>query len=267
MTIAATSSETQERVRIQIAGGKAEATLLYLPGLHGDWSLISGFRKAIGDRARFVEVSYPDTVSWTLADHAAAVEAALSEAGISHAWLLGESFSSQVVWSLLERRRFPVDGVILAGGFVRHPARWAANLCARVLDRIPVAVLRWLLQGYAAFGPWRFRGDLQTVAGIRNYVDRFTDEKRQAARHRLQLIAQNDPCAAAVRAGLPLFALAGFWDPIVPWLGVRSWLRRHCPALREFKILWNADHNVLGTAPATAAGLVLDWMKALQPRK
>ena len=256
-----TIREMPESVRIRIGGGDRAQTLIYLPGLHGDWTLIGGFRKAIGDRARFVEVAYPDTLSWTVKDHAAAVETALGAAGIGHAWLLGESFSSQVVWAMLERRQFHIDGVILAGGFVRHPTRWAANLIGRCARGIPAALIRTLLMGYAKLGPWRFRGDPQTETAIRAYIDGFTDQKRKAAIHRLRLVAENDPFKAALQSRIPLFALAGFWDPIVPWFVVRPWLRRNCPGLRDFKIIGSADHNVLGTAPSAAAAMVLDWMK------
>ena len=54
--------------------GEAERpTLIYLPGLHGDWTLVSSFRGALGNRVRFVEFTYPRTVTWSLEDHARAV--------------------------------------------------------------------------------------------------------------------------------------------------------------------------------------------------
>ena len=75
------------------------------------------------------------------------------------------------------------------------------------------------------------------------------------------MIAENDPCAIARGTQLPIYALTGLLDPIVPWFLVRRWLRKHCPALREYKIVWRADHNVLGTAPDAAAEQILEWMK------
>ena len=72
-----------------------QPTLIYLPGLHGDWTLVSGFRRALAGRVRFVETTYPRTLTWSLEDYAAGIEAGLAERGISRGWLLGESFSSQ----------------------------------------------------------------------------------------------------------------------------------------------------------------------------
>src|SRR5207244_4028783 len=113
-----------EELQIRIHGTDLLPTLVYLPGLHGDWTLIGRFRKALGGRVRFVEVTYPRTLSWSLEDYAEGVEKALGERGITSGWLLAESFSSGVVWPIVGRRRFGVEGVILAGGFVRHPLVW-----------------------------------------------------------------------------------------------------------------------------------------------
>ncbi len=79
--------------------------------------------------------------------------------------------------------------------------------------------------------------------------------------HRLNLISDNDlrPIARATQE--PVFALAGFWDPIVPRLLTKYWLNRNCPGFTESKMIFTADHNVLGTAPAEASKVVLMWMR------
>jgi hypothetical protein len=59
---------------------------------------------------------------------------------------------------------------------------------------------------------------------------------------------------------MPLYALSGIIDPIVPWWFVRPWLRKNCSALREYHLVWKADHNVLGTNPGASAERVLQWM-------
>jgi len=94
------SVQTSEQIEIRIYNPHVEPTLIYLPGLHGDWTLIGGFRRALGSRARFVEVVYPRTLTWSLEQYAQAIETALERHGISHGWLLGESFGSQLVWAL-----------------------------------------------------------------------------------------------------------------------------------------------------------------------
>ena len=222
--------------------------------------LISGFRRALGGRVRFVEVAYPSTLTWSLEDHAAAVEAALDEHRIAGGWLLAESFSSQVAWPILARNKFAVSGLILAGGFVRHPWRWAVRMTQSVFSDFSFSLLSRVFCVYAWVTPYRFRKSPETYREIQNFIAGLTPQDIQGFKHRLELIAQNDPSLIASRVTLPIYALAGLFDPVVPWPWVRRWLRNNCPALREYRIIARADHNVLGTAPVAAAAQVLDWM-------
>jgi pimeloyl-ACP methyl ester carboxylesterase len=236
--------------------------LLYLPGLHGDWTLVGGFKQALGDRARFVELTYPRTLDWTLDDYAAAIETALAEQGIQRGWLLGESFGSQIVWPLLQRQRFGVDGVILAGGFVQHPLLWGVRLAERVAGGVSLRAITRVLFGYAKIARYRYRRSPETVANLQEFIARRTELDRQAATHRLRLIARHDPRPIASAATVPVYAMTGVLDPVVPWVFTRPWLRRNCGALRDFRIIWKADHNVLGTAPREAAQLAMQWVRA-----
>src|SRR3954466_4980643 len=83
-----------EMIQMRVHGDAGQPTLIYLPGMHGDWTLVSSFRAAIRSRARFVELTYPRTTGWSLDQYAAAVKEALHAQNISHGWLLAESFSS-----------------------------------------------------------------------------------------------------------------------------------------------------------------------------
>lgn len=251
-----------EQLQIRIHGGRSQPTLIYLPGLHGDWTLVGNFRRALGDRLRWVEITYPRSLEWSLDDYAAGVEAALLEQGINRGWVLGESFGSQIVWQLAARRRFGVDGVVLAGGFVRHPMLWAVRLARWGAGLIPLWMLRWIMAGYAKAARFRFRNSPEMRAEIGEFVARRTELDRRAAAHRLKLIAENDPRPIARQAAVPVYGLTGVLDPIVPWILVLPRLRRDCPAVREYRVVWHADHNVLGTAPKTSAELVLRWMRS-----
>ena len=69
-----------EELQLRIHGDAALPTLIYLPGLHGDWTLVTSFRLALAGRVRFVEFTYPRTLMWSLEDYARAIEAALAGA-------------------------------------------------------------------------------------------------------------------------------------------------------------------------------------------
>jgi pimeloyl-ACP methyl ester carboxylesterase len=245
-----------------VYGDSSLPTLIFLPGLHGDWTLVGSFRRALRGRLRFAEVTYPRTLTWSLENYACGVEAALAAERIESGWFLAESFSSQVVWPLVARQKVEVKGVILAGGFVRHPAQWGVRLAERVCGSVSLSLITRILFGYAKLARFRFRRSPDTLAGINEFIARRTEPDRQAAKHRLSLIAQSDPGAIVGRAAFPVYALTGLFDPVVPWVWVRRWLKRNCPALLEYRVIYRADHNVLGTAPEIAAEHVIRWVTA-----
>jgi len=249
-------------VELRIHGDAALPTLIYLPGLHGDWTLITPFRRALKNRARFVEVTYPRTLTWSLEDYAAGVEDSLLAAGIGSGWLLAESFGSQVAWQLATRNRFATQGVILAGGFGKHPFRLAVRALEKIAGQIPLQIIIGVLFGYARLSRYRHRRSPEVLARINEFIARRTELDRQAACRRLRLIAANDPCSAAHQIKVPVHALTGSIDPIVPWFVVRPWLKEHCTTLHDYKVIWRADHNVLSTASSQAAELVLHWMNS-----
>jgi pimeloyl-ACP methyl ester carboxylesterase len=249
-----------EELLLRVYGDASLPTLIYLPGLHGDWTLVGGFRKHVIGKVRFVEFTYPRTLDWSLADYAAAVEKALADNSITAGWLLGESYGSQILWAMAGRGKFQARGIILAGGFVRHPLRWASRPAEMIFGRVPSSFLVWLIFIVAKISRFRYRHAPESLATIDEFVARRTELDRRAAEHRLHLIAGNDPRPIARHTTLPVFYLSGWLDPIVPWPFVRHWLKKNCPALRKCKIIRTADHNVLGSAPRESAEQVLTWM-------
>lgn len=250
------------RVEVRVHSPLATTTLVYLPGVHGDWTLLGGFRHAIGGSVRLVEVTYPRTTRWSLDDYAAGVEQSLGQIGINEAWLLGESFGSQVVWEVLHRRSIQVTGVILAGGFARYPAPWIAGLAARSLARSSFKRLTWAFRAYVSVSKIRFRRSPATLGSLEEFLSRRTPEDCRAVQHRMELVARNDPRQKARVKNAPLYLLTGFWDPIVPWYPAKRWLRKHSPNYCGNRMIWTADHNVLGTAPKAAAAQVREWIAA-----
>lgn len=258
-----------ETLQMRVYATAAEPTLIYLPGIHGDWTLVGSFRAAVARRARFVEFTYPRTLTWSVADYADAIESALRDGGIRTGWLIGESFGSLIAWELLrpERRAqssfFEPLGLILAGGFVRHPLPFGARLLRRLGEALPMKPYRALLAGYAVFARFRHRHAPETLANLEEFVARRTAQDRAAMRARLELVAQADFRPVARRTTLPVFYLAGLIDPLVPWPWVRRWLQRNCPGYQGGKTFWLADHNVLSTASGAAAEQTFRWLAAV----
>jgi len=133
-------------------------------------------------------------------------------------------------------------------------------LAQRLSDNLSFSILTRILLGYARVCRFRFRRTPETYREVQQFVAELTERDFAAARHRLHLVAQNDPCATAGKVSVPLYCLSGLFDPVVPWFWVRRWLRNHCPGLKAYRIIARADHNVLGTAPDVAAAQILRWM-------
>ena len=179
-----------DEVLSRVQGPTTAPTLVYLPGLHGDWTLIAGFRRALGQSVRFVEITYPRTLTWSLVDYARGVEDGLAKLGIRSGWLLGESFGSQVLWEMLNRHEFKAIGAILAGGFARHPAPWLAAAVSRFSGRASRGLLRTFFSAYGKVARIRFRRAPETVASMREFVARRTVRDIRAMEHRLQLVSR-----------------------------------------------------------------------------
>jgi pimeloyl-ACP methyl ester carboxylesterase len=233
---------------------------VYLPGIHGDWTLAGQFRRALGEQVRLVEIGYPLGEHWTERDYAEAIVRALAKRKIQSGWLLGESFGSQIAWEMCHLGTFQIHGIILAGGFVRHPFAVIAKLLYVTSGRCAVRAIRRALAVYGKVARLRFGRSPEVLAEIRQFIARRTEADLRSGRHRLALIAQYDPRQTAASVDFPVFALNGWLDPVVPYLPVNRWLKRNCRGFREHKLIWHADHNVLGTAPKEAATQVLEWI-------
>lgn len=280
---------TEDQIQIRVHGDASLPALIYLPGIHGDWTLVSSFRERMKPRVRFVEFTYPRTLTWSLADYGRAVLDALVAHDIQEGVLLGESFGSQVAWEVLRQcatgRKsgppestagsgdgkvavpFAAAGLILAGGFGRYPYLPLVDFARAVWALTPSRLVGWFFHGYAVFARWRHRHAPETAAAIAEFVARRTEVDLAAMGHRLKLIRDHDPAELVRRLATPVFQLTGFWDPIVFRPPTRRWLKEHCRDYREHRVVGWADHNVLGTAPDEAAAVVSRWLVAMSDRR
>jgi pimeloyl-ACP methyl ester carboxylesterase len=267
-----------ESLQLRVHDEGLEPMVVYLPGLHGDWTLLGGFRQAAAGRLCLAEFTYPRREDWALDDYAREVEAMLIERGLNRGWLLGESFASQVVWAMVAREAgghgesppsakgtmapsFRPQGLILAGGFVRHPLPFCVSISYQASRRIPLWLLRGLCQLWAWSAEQRSNRSPEVTAGLREFVARRSSQlDRTTITRRYRIIVENDLRAVARCTKLPTFLLSGGFDPIVPWRCVRPWLRQHCPGFRESRIIRGAGHAVLLDAPVESLNQILHWI-------
>ena len=114
---------------------------VYLPGIHGDWSMIGDFRRHV----------LLTTVSWSLPIPGPNLDPSAIWAGgsghvgknkITHGWIIGESFGSQVLKLDCNVPSESSEGVILSGGFSPEPERHHALGKNFRLPRETVSLLR-----------------------------------------------------------------------------------------------------------------------------
>jgi hypothetical protein len=254
----------EHEVQMRVHRADGGPTLAYLPGIHGDWTLVGPFRRAIADRATLVEFTYPRTTSWSLADYGRAVADALAATRTDGGWVLAESFGSQVAWAMVAEPGLPwrIEGVILAGGFIRYAPRWAVRAGERMFRRMSAAALQKQVRFYLRIARRIRYRDPADRAELEEFVRRRTDADRAAIAHRLGLIARADWRSVAAGTTLPVYHMAGLVDPVVCWWPVRRWLRRWCPGFRGSRLIAASDHNVLNCRPRQAADQILRWIRA-----
>lgn len=261
------TDSSAECLQLRLHGSTAGPALVFLPGLHGDWTLAASLRAALSPHLRFVEFTYPRTLEWSLSDYASAVLDALESEGIKEAWLLAESFSSQVAWQIASQLQsgpshFHIQGLILAGGFIRYPAPWLLSPVKRVLSGVSPAIWRTLFRVYAAYSTFRHRRAPESKEAVAEFISRRTPLDIQAMLHRIDLVAASRPAEIAQSITFPVHVLSGVIDPIVPWWHTFPAFARGCPAILSRRLLWPADHNVLGTEPVRAAEYILSCIRS-----
>jgi pimeloyl-ACP methyl ester carboxylesterase len=247
---------TDREVRCSVSGPESAATVVYLPGLHGDCTLFGGLRARLAVRFRIVEVAYPRDQDDGLNGLATAVIRALQEAGIRRGTLLAESFGSQVAWAMLHAAPtgFQTERLCLAGGFVSHPWPWAVRLTGGFPFGTASPLLAGMVLLFPRIAPWIG----ESWVGRREAIRRFVAERRRngdrlAMSRRLRMILDEDLRPTAANTSVPVHQLSGFWDLVVPWWSVDRWLRKHCPGRIGPCRLVNTDHAVLFNRPAVAA--------------
>lgn len=257
--------QEETALHIRTHGERANPVLIYLPGIHGDWTLLTEFAELAREKFFLVQITFPRTLSWTLDQYAQAVSDNLANAGISSGWILAESFSSQVAWAWLElakenRTGFQFTGLILAGGFVKYPAKWMVRLTDFFFDLAPWHLWRFLFRIYFLYSGFRHRNAPGTADAVHEFLARRNPLDIAAMSHRLRLIVASDPRSIAMNTLCPVYLLAGAIDPIVPAWPVIRWLRKRCATFRGHRLIWPADHNVLGTEPSKSLKQIEEWI-------
>ena len=141
----------------RVSGDPRAAAVIYLPGVHGDWTAQARARDILSRNFHFVETAYPRIQNWEIDDFAHSLKELLGRLGIRSVHIVGESFGSLVGWQFGIAYPQQVRSFTLVGGFSRPPRFKVAALAAAALKNVPTSLLESAIDMYvttkSAFGP------------------------------------------------------------------------------------------------------------------
>lgn len=257
------SFEQSTDLLTRISGPAEAPVVVYLPGLHGDWTPMWRAQGLISRNHRLIEVAYPRSATdWTLDDYVARVEALLERLGVGGVHLLAESFGSLVGWGVCCRSPERTKTLMLAGGFCSTPGRLRVALGGAIMRLLPPGTLDRMVDLYLVylikrgFPPDAFRRDDFFPAAR-------TRQGWLSARNRLKIIRDTDVRERLCELRLPVLYFGGAWDLIVP---VRREIatikgRLHPECCFQSVLYPQAPHAIIPARATTVAGLIGEWVE------
>jgi hypothetical protein len=135
------------------------------------------------------------------------------------------------------------------------------KLVARANGAQPMWGVRSILKLYLPLAKYCQRHDPGASSSLDEFARRRSSpQDRETLVHRYHLIVRHDWRPWALKAAFPVFCLTGFWDLIVPWPFVLRWLKQNCPGYRGSKVLFFADHPVLGNNARASIDQIRTWI-------
>ena len=229
----------------QESGDRQATPVLYLPGVHGDWTPQLAARPLLSREFRFIETAYPRIETWSIEDFARALKRLLDDLGIESAHIVGESFGSLVMWQFGLANPERVRSFTLVGGFCRPPRFRVAAAASAALKSMPTSVLESIIDRYvarrSALGEERESFDIGAYPAAR------TLQGRRATANRMSIIQASDFTVRLKEIESPVRYLGGANDIVVPVRREIATLLAHLPPHCDFRseLVAGAPHAMI----------------------
>lgn len=252
-------------IHYRLSGGSGPAAL-YLPGVHGDWTPFHRIRPLLSKELQLLEISYPKSTDWSLADLSGLLVALMDELEIDRAHLLAESFGSLLGWEIGLRHPERSRSIIIVGGFAQPPPHGRAGLAGKGLRLLPSALFERGVDSYvymkAALGQARPSPgeNLPPYFAVREKAGMLSTA------HRMDIIQRSDFRPAIDGLSVPVRYLAGARDLIVPVKREVSVLARALPSSARFEseLVPGAPHMILLSHPERSSEVILRWVREIE---
>ena len=245
----------------QATGDPDAPPIVYLPGVHGDWTAQARARPQLSQDFHLIETAYPRIDSWSIDDFARALKDLLDGLGIESAHIVGESFGSLVAWQFGIANPDRVRSYTLVGGFARPPRFAVAAAAAAALKSLPTAMLESAIDLYVA-GKSAI-GEHRDTFESGAYPATRTQRGRQATANRMSIIQGSDFRDQLHEVRFPVRYIGGARDVVVPVRREIATLVAHLPPHCDFQneLVTGAPHNIIASHPMETVEHLSRWVR------
>jgi aminoacrylate hydrolase len=243
----------------QATGDPDAPPILYLPGVHGDWTPQVRARSILSRDFHFVETAYPRIENWSIDDYARALKEMLDGLGIESAHIVGESFGSLVAWQFGIANPDRVRSFTLVGGFSRPPRFRVA--AAAALKALPNNLLESAIDVYVAGKS--AAGERRETFESGAYPATRTPRGRRATANRMTIIQESDFRDQLKQIKFPVRYLGGARDIVVPVRREIATLLAHLPPHCDFQseLVAGAAHAIIASHPEETVEHMSRWVR------
>lgn len=258
--------DTASELVYQVSGPTDAPAIVYLPGVHGDWTPNEAARMHLTRGARLVEVAYPRREEWALGDFAASLVRLLDRLDIGSAHLVGESFGSLVAWEAGLTQPDRVSSLLLVGGFVQPPPFRVATSAKWFLRGLPTPALEMGIDAYVHYKSRKGERRLGKSEGVSPYAASRTRGGKRATANRMAIIERSDFRERLSRVPHPVRYIGGSNDTVIPVARELSTLRQHLPAHTTFEsqLIDGAPHAIIVSHPEITTGALTRWVNDIE---
>lgn len=237
----------------QSSGDRTAPPVVYLPGVHGDWTPQGQARLILSREFHFVETAYPRIHDWSIENFARALNDLLDHLGIKSAHVVAESFGSLVGWQFGIANSERLRSLTLVGGFSRAPRFGVAAAASAAVKLIPPLIMETAIDSYVA-GKSAI-GEKRETFETGAYPASRTKRGQQAVSNRMRIIQGADFRPHLESIGFPVRYIGGARDIIVPVRREIATLVATLPDHCEFEseLVPRAPHALIASHPKHTA--------------
>lgn len=248
----------------QSSGDPHSPPVVYLPGVHGDWTAQSRVRCLLSDSFHFVETAYPWSETWSIDDFARALKELLDRLGIESAHIVGESFGSLVGWQFGIVCPERIRSFTLVGGFCRAPRFAVAAAAAATLRVVPAKLFESAVDLYVAGKS--AMGEHREVFELGAYPASRTERGQRATARRMEIIQGSDFRGKLQTVRFPVRYVAGARDIVVPVRREIATLNARLSQRCDFQseLISGAAHMLIASHPGQTASSISKWVRDVE---